>query len=53
MFQLLSDAYMKFCSFKVQGGDGGWLLGWYDLDLGSFPGWWAATVAAYCPSRMV
>ena len=28
-------------------------LGWVDLDLGSFPGWWAATVATYCPSRMV
>ena len=24
-----------------------------DLDLGSSPGWWAATVATYCPSRMV
>ena len=28
-------------------------LGWVDLDLGSFPGWWATTVATYCPSRMV
>ena len=28
-------------------------LGWVDLDLGSSPGWWAATVAIYCPSRMV
>ena len=28
-------------------------LGWVDLDLGSSPGWWAATVATYCPSRMV
>ena len=26
-------------------------LGWVDLDLGSSPGWWAATVATYCPSR--
>ena len=24
-----------------------------DLDLGSSLGWWAATVATYCPSRMV
>ena len=24
-----------------------------DLDLGSSPGWWAATVDTYCPSRMV
>ena len=30
-----------------------WQLGWVDLDLGSSPGWWAATVATYCPSRMV
>ena len=28
-------------------------LGWVDLHLGSSPGWWAATVATYCPSRMV
>ena len=28
-------------------------LGWVDLDLGSSSGWWAATVATYCPSRMV
>ena len=24
-----------------------------DIDLGSSPGWWAATVATYCPNRMV
>ena len=29
------------------------VLGWVDLDLGSSPGWWAATVATYCPSRVV
>ena len=28
-------------------------LGWVDLDLGSSPGWWAATVATYLPSRVV
>ena len=28
-------------------------LGWVDLDLGSSSDWWAATVATYCPSRMV
>ena len=29
-------------------------LGYFvDLDLGSSPGCWAATVAIYCPSRMV
>ena len=27
-------------------------LGWVDLDFGSSPGWWAATVATYCPSRL-
>ena len=26
-------------------------LGWVDFDFGSSPGWWAATVATYCPSR--
>ena len=25
--------------------------GFEDEDLGNFPGWWAATVATYCPSR--
>ena len=28
-------------------------LGWVDLDLVSSPGWWAATVAIYCPGRMM
>ena len=28
-------------------------LGWVDLDLRCSLGWWAATVAIYCPSRMV
>ena len=28
-------------------------LSWVDLDLESSPGWWAGTVASYCPSRMV
>ena len=26
-------------------------LGFEDKNLGSSPGWWAATVATYCPSR--
>ena len=26
-------------------------LGFEDEDLGISPGWWAATVATYCPSR--
>ena len=28
-------------------------LGWVDLVLGVSPGWWASTVATYCPSRVV
>ena len=27
-------------------------LGWFDLDLGSSHGWWAATVATYCPFQI-
>ena len=34
----------------LQGDSGGLRLGWVDLDLGSSPGWWAVTVAPYCPS---
>ena len=36
----------------VQSGASGERLDWVDLDLGSSPGWWAATVATYCPSRL-
>ena len=39
--------------FSVQSGASGERLGWVDLDLESSPGWWAASVATYCPSRMV
>ena len=28
-------------------------LGWVDFDLWSSTGWWDATVATYCPNRMV
>ena len=28
-------------------------LCWVDLDLGSSPGWWATTIATYCPSKMM
>ena len=41
------------CWKIVQGDPGGLAQGFVDLDLGSSPGWWAATVASYCPSRMV
>ena len=37
----------------VQGDSGGRIPRFVDLDLGSSPGCWAATVATYCPSRMV
>ena len=36
----------------IQSGVSGHLLGFEDDDLGSSPGWWAATVATYCPSRL-
>ena len=29
------------------------MLGFEDEDLGSSPGWWAATVASYCLNRLV
>ena len=32
----------------IQSGASGEQLGWVDLDLGSYPGWWAASVATYC-----
>ena len=32
---------------------GGRVPRFVDLDLGSSPRWWAATVATYCPSRVV
>ena len=37
----------------LQSGASGLRLGWVELDLGNSPGWWAASVATYCPSRMV
>ena len=37
----------------VQGDSGGRIPRFVDLDLGSSPGWWAATIATYCPSKMV
>ena len=43
---------MRF-HFVLQSGASGERLGWVDLDLGSSPGWWAASTATYCPSRMV
>ena len=38
-------------SLQVQSGAAGHSLGFEDEDLESSPGWWAATVATYCPSR--
>ena len=39
--------------YKLQSEASGERLGWVDLDLGSSPGWWAASIATYCPCRMV
>ena len=45
----------KFSCFlqdtELQGDSGGPIPRFVDLDLGSSTGWWAATVATYCPSR--
>ena len=38
---------------RVQRDPGGPTQGFVDLDLGSYHGWLAATVATYCPIRMV
>ena len=35
----------------LQSGAAYHLLGFEDEDLGCSPGWWATTVATYCPSR--
>ena len=35
----------------LQRDPGGLAQGFVDFDLGSSPGWWAATIATYCPSR--
>ena len=35
----------------VQSGAAYHSLGFEDENLGSSPGWWAATAASYCPSR--
>ena len=37
---------------KLQSGASDHSLGFEDEDLGSSPGWWAATVATYSPSRL-
>ena len=54
----INDAHKIFgfftpLAFKiyVQSGASGRSLGFEDDDLGSSPGWWAATVATYYPSR--
>ena len=51
MKMMLGEKYLNEHLYRV--GLVVWQLGWADLDLGSSPGWWAATVATYCPSRMV
>ena len=39
-------------SLHLQSGAAYHSLVFEDVDLGSSPGWWAASVATYCPSRM-
>ena len=41
-----------FSGAGVQSGAAYHSLGFEDENFWSFPGWWAATVATYCPSRM-
>ena len=48
-----SDFVRNSFGWSLQGDSGGRVPRFVDLDLGSSPGWWAATVATYCPSRMV
>ena len=43
----------RIYALTLQRDPGGLAQGFVDLDLGSSSGWWAATVATYCPSRMV
>ena len=43
----------KVFNNKVQGVPCPRRLGFVDLYLRSSPGWWAATVATYCPRRIV
>ena len=66
-FPIIKETFFRHYAWvsriNIQGGAGGLAaglgvpcprgLGFFDLDLGSSPGWWAATVATYCPSRMV
>ena len=49
-----SEAW-EFCTFlfDIQSGAAYCSLGFEDESLGSSPGWWAATVVSYCPSRPV
>ena len=51
--ELYKCPFFEYVINKVQSGASGERLGWVDLDFGSSPGWWAATVATYCPIRMV
>lgn len=44
--------YCQIALRNIQGDPEGLGLGSVDLDFGSFFGWWAATMATYCPNRM-
>ena len=49
---LENEFKLKF-AWLVQGDSEGLGLGYGDLDFGSSLGWWAATIATYCPSSMM
>ena len=51
--QASSNLSSQYKRQLVQGDSGARVPRFVDLDLESFPGWWAAIVATYCPSRMV
>ena len=42
---------LRFSIWSLQSGAAHHSLGFVDENLGGSPGWWAATVATYCPSR--
>ena len=51
-FSLCSIVSVAFSVvLELQSGAARHSLGFEDEDLESSPGWWAATVATYCPSR--
>ena len=50
-FEKPRESQAEFWKGQLQSGAAYHSLGFEDENLGSSPGWWAATVATYCPSR--